>query len=691
MRIAFTAVLFCLSASAMAHPWDDAKLPPDKRAELALKAMTEDEKLTLVAGQFGSMKDGWEPPAEARMGSAGYVPGITRLGIPPLWETDAGVGVATQGHTRDKVRERTSLPSGLATAATWNPQLAFAGGAMIGAEARDAGFNVMLAGGVNLMREPRNGRNFEYAGEDPLLAGTMVGNEIAGIQSNHIISTIKHYALNDQESGRHSVNVQIDEAAAKQSDLLAFKIAMEKGNPGSVMCAYNLVWGDYACESSKLLNDILKKQWGFKGFVMSDWGAVYSTAKAANAGLDQESALQFDNQPYFAEPLKKALQDGGVAKARLDDMVRRILYAMFANGVIDHPVQIKDSDYMAHAAVTQADAEEGIVLLKNQNNALPLSPAIHKLAVIGGHADAGVMAGGGSSMVYPIAGNAVPGLAPTDWPGPVMFHPSSPLRALKSRLPNTEIGFAAGGEEAVNLARQADAAIVFVTQWTAESIDASLQLADDPLVAAVAAVNPRTIVVVESGGPVLMPWSGQVAGIVEAWYPGTSGGEAIARVLLGEVDASGRLPATFPRGIEQTPHPVLVDKGDVTYDEGAMVGYRWYDAKGLTPLYPFGYGLSYSRFKHDGLTATIDNGKLKVSFVATNIGERAGKDVPQLYVGGRLAGWQKLELKPGQSQTVSVTIDRRLVNAMNGVCEIKLGTSSRDLELTASVRVPPTF
>jgi len=701
------------SPAAEPHPWDDVTLSPQKRTSLVIAQMTEAEKRQLVFGYFGSLTANhgrpYEPPAGAIMGSAGFVPGIERLGIPPLWETDAGLGVATQGGSRDKMRERTSLPSGIATAATWNPALAEAGGAMIGDEARRSGFNVMLAGGVNLLREPRNGRNFEYGGEDPLLAGIMVGAAIKGVQSNHIISTVKHFAVNDQETGRFSANALLADDQARQSDLLAFEIAIERGQPGAVMCSYNRFNGDYACENDMLLTRILKQDWGFKGFVMSDWGAVHSTAKAINAGLDQQSGAQFDDQPYFGEPLRQALQDGAVSHSRLDDMVGRILHAMFEEGVIDHPVAKAPIDYAAHAVVSRSDAEEAIVLLKNDQNVLPLGQGPQKIAVIGGYADRGVMAGGGSSLVTPIGGNAVPGLAPTSWPGPVMIDPSAPLAALRQSLPQSELTYADGSDIAAaeHLAASADLAVLFVTQWTSEDkdVELTLPLNQDALVTAVAAAAKKTIVVVESGGPVLMPWRDKVAAILESWFPGTSGGEAIARVLTGEVDASGRLPVTFPQSLAQLPRPVLDGTPgeaphpfEINYYEGAAVGYKWFDAKALVPLFPFGHGLSYSRYSHTGLTASVKDDRVAVSFTVRNIGPRAGKDVPQIYVGReaggweaqrRLAGWKKIDLRPGESRNITLSIDPRLLALYDGTSgswtiaggdyTVWLGESSRDL------------
>ena len=682
---------------------------PDQRADLLLKRMTRAEKLELVFGYFGAdISDKYKHPAESRWSSAGYVPGVARLGIPAEWQTDAGVGVATQ-HDADHWRERTSLPSGLATSATWNPDLAYKGGAMIGSEARDSGFNVMLAGGVNLLREPRNGRNFEYGGEDPLLAGTIVGAEIAGIQSNHIISTVKHYAVNAQETGRHFVSSNLDHDQARMSDLLAFQFAIERGNPGSVMCAYNRLDDVYACENKWLLDDVLKGDWDYKGYVMSDWGAGYSTAKAANAGLDQESAGDaFDGQPWFNKAhLAAALKSGQVAPARLDDMVRRILRSLYATGVMDAPpVADKPIDLAAHAEVSLTDAQDAIVLLKNDGGLLPLVKTAKTIAIIGGHADVGVLSGGGSSQVHAVGGNAVPGLGSKDFPGPVYYFPDSPLKAIAARAPDARIVYDDGTDpvRAAKLAAASDVALVFATQWTGEDLDFSVTLPDnqDATIAAVAAANAKTVVVLETGGPVLMPWVDKTPAVLEAWYPGTRGGEAIARVLFGEVDAAGRLPATFAASLDQLPHPALSDNNgkphepfDVSYSEGAAVGYKWFDKNKLKPLFPFGHGLSYTHFAYSGLTAKPSGQGVEVSFTVTNDGTREGKAVPQVYVGAndagagweapkRLGGFTKLDLAPGASQQVTLTVDPRLLAVYAKGWTIKAGTYTVSLAASAA-------
>jgi len=703
-------------------PWQNKQLSPDQRAELLLNAMTQEEKLTLVTGYFGVQQD-WNKYnfKEARPQSAGYVSGVPRLGFTAQWQTDAGSGVATQREAPPSL-ERTLLPSGISTASSWDPPLAERGGAMIGSEARSSGFNVMLAGGVNLTREPGNGRNFEYGGEDPLLAGTMVGALVRGIQSNHIVATVKHFALNDQERGRERVNVLIDEAAARMSDLLAFQIAIEVGDPGSVMCGYNLVNGAYACQNDWLLNQVLKRDWGFKGYVMSDWGAQHDTVLNANHGLDQETGVMEVGKYIWLDKLAGAISQKQVPQARLDDMVRRIARTLIAKGAIDDPVQPGPIDFAAHARVTQAGAEDGIVLLKNQD-VLPLTEKTKRIAVIGGHADVGVLTGGGSAQVYPPGGMAVPGLGPSGWPGPIVYARSSPLSALRTELPNSTISWQSGTDlkAAADAAREADVAVVFVTQWTTESLDFPLTLPDeqDKLVAAVARANKRTVVVLETGGPVLMPWIDQVAGVLEAWYPGSQGGSAIARVLSGTVNPSGHLPVTFPRSLEQLPRPKTAGEGvandahfDVRYDEGPAVGYRWYAKKGHAPLFPFGHGLSYTSFTQTNLAARVEGGELKVTLTVRNTGKRAGKSVAQIYVSPAAGGWEaprrlgafgKVELAAGASQQLTLTVDPRLLanyepkrqafRIADGAYRVTLAPTARDagqsVTVTLAERVIP--
>jgi beta-glucosidase len=666
-------------------------LSPDARATLVEQQLTLDEKIGLLHGHTPIL---WKERPADFLWTSGYVSGVPRLGVPPMRETDAGLGVTNSLGKRDD-QGATVLPSGLAQAATWNPALAREGGAMLGTEAHENGFNVVLAPGVNLTREPRGGRNFEYAGEDPLLAGIMAGNEVAGIQSQLEIATLKHYALNDQETGRFIADVQIDEAAARESDLLAFEIAIEQGQPGSIMCSYNKVGGVYACENAWLLNGVLKSDWRWPGFVMSDWGATHSTEAAAINGLDQEDGEEFDGRSYFAAPLAKAVQTGTVPEARFEDMVHRILRTMFEKGVIDHPATPGTIDYATDEAVSQRVAEQAIVLLKNADSILPLANTLERVAVIGGHSDVGILGGGGgSSEVTPHGGFALRIHHPEgDFDVSENYFGTPPLKAIAARLPAQAIEFDDGTnvQSAVAAARGADVAIVFATQWTSESVDApnlSLPLNQDALISAVAAVNPHTIVVLETSGPVLMPWIDNVAGVVEAWYSGSRGGEAIARVLFGEVDPSSRLPITFPQSEAQLPHPDLPGYAlmlaarkasgnphappppfTIDYFAGANVGYRWYEARKLKPLFPFGYGLSYTTFAYDNLK--VEGGRtLKVSFDVKNTGTRPGYDTPEVYAAEalddmhtirHLVGWDKVLLNPGETRRVSITADPRLI------------------------------
>ncbi len=707
------------------QPWMKTDLSAAERTQLVLKEMTLDEKLSLVMGYFGTDAP-WKNftrPVESYPQSAGFVYGVPRLGIPHIWQADAGVGVASQ--SGPNVRERTALPSGMNTAATWDPQTGFAGGAMIGAEARTSGFSVLLAGGVNLVREPRNGRNFEYGGEDPLLAGVMVGSQIKGVQSNNIVSTLKHFAFNNQENGRFHLDAKIDDTAGRMSDLLALQIANEVGSPGSVMCAYNRVNGVYACESDYLLNEVLKKDWGFKGWVMSDWGATHSTIPAANNGLDQQSGFPFDVSAYFKEPLKEAVMNGWVTPARLDDMAGRVLHALFEHGVMDNPVPkgSNNIDFKKHGLVSQKDAEEGMVLLKNDlvNNEklLPLAKGVKKIAVIGSHANVGVLSGGGSSQVYPLGGMAVRGLGPKVFPGPMVYYPSSPMKALEARFPNARISFDEGTNPqlAAKLAAESDVVIMFANQWTAESIDVpnlSLPDSQDALITSVAKANAKTIVVLQTGGAVLMPWLNDVGAVLEAWYPGTNGGEAIARVLTGEVNPSGHLPITFPAAESQLPHPVLDGdpakpeaRFEVNYFEGAAVGYKWFELKNHKPLFPFGFGLSYTDFAYSDLKADVKNGQLTVSFSVKNTGAVAGKDVAQVYVAPtgtkweapkRLGAFQKVDLKPGESTSVTVSVDPRLLamyqskdktwRIAKGKYDVILAKSTAEPQSSVKVKLP---
>ncbi len=669
------------SSLALAQTKDDAEI----KAEKMLAQMTQKEKIQMVMGYFATNAP-WKNftrHQKSLADSAGFIDGIERLGIPPQYQTDAGVGVATQRSPTP--RERTAIPSGIAIASSWNPQIGFDGGALIGKEARLSGFNVMLAGGINLMIDPRNGRNFEYGGEDPLLAGLVIGNAIKGIQSNNIISTLKHFAFNNQETNRFSINVKIDEKAAMQSELLAFRIANEVARPGAVMCAYNRVNEFYACENDWLLNKVLKKEWGFKGYVMSDWGATHSTIPAANNGLDQQSGFPFDKSAYFADPLLEAVDNNHVPQKRLDDMVKRILWAMYDNGLFDNPVNGDQSnliDFAAHAKITEKAALESIVLLKNENNILPLAKSVKKIAIIGGHADKGVLSGGGSSQVYPKGGLAVPNEGPDSFPGPMVYYPSSPMLEL-AKLTKAKITYNNGKniEEAAILAKNSDLVIVFANQWTGESIDApdlNLPNGGNELISKIADANSKTIVVLQTGGPVVMPWLNKVSGVLEAWYPGTSGGSAIAKIITGAENPSGALSVSFPKSIAQLPRPVIDGdtkndnyRGSTNYNiEGAAIGYKWFEKTGQKPLFSFGHGLSYTSFSGSNFLAKIDNNNISTSFTIKNTGKKAGKAIAQVYASSvdnfweaprRLVGFNKISLKSGEFKKSNIALDPKLL------------------------------
>lgn len=701
------------------RPWMDRSLSPDRRAELIVAAMTDDEKFRLIRSDFGQKNDKLPHPADSLDG-AGYVPAIPRLGLPVLNETDAGLGVARPGNDQ---LGAISLPAGLATAASFDPSVAHAGGRMIGGEARGKGYGVLLSGGVNLVRDPRNGRNFEYAGEDPVLAGTMVGAAVKGIQERKVVATVKHFAINDLESGRNTLSADIDPVALRESDLLAFQLAIAKGDPGSVMSSYNRVNGTYAGEHDWLLNQVLKQEWGFKGWVMSDWGGVHSATKAAMAGLDQESAGEvFDKEVFFDKPLREAYASGQFPKARLDDMVKRVMRSLFAHGVIDEPMKKTKVPYEADRVVARDTLEAGAVLLRNEAGLLPLARKGQSVAVIGGHADKGVLAGGGSSLVSDVAGDPVPGLEPKAWPGPMKYHASAPL-AFIQKLAGGKVSFDPGTDPATaaKAAAGADVAVVFVTKWAAESFDwTDLSLPDnqDALIAAVAKANPKTIVVLETNGPVNMPWLGQVGAVMEAWYPGSGGGEAIARLLYGVTAPSGRLPVSWPKDESQLPRTTIEAAGlyskakpadNVDYNiEGADVGYRWFEKTHREPLFAFGHGLTYTSFAYSDFAVDKDAAGHPVAHVTVkNTGKVAGADVPQIYVTApgaatrRLAGWSKVKLSPGASSRVDIPLEPLALARYDdagkrwrvapGRYTVKLGRSATDIAGEAAVEVAESF
>jgi len=711
-------------APKVAGPWDNQSLSPDERADLVIKQMTLDEKIAMLHGVGMPTDDPYTVENAPSNRGVGYEVGVPRLGIPGIDMSDAAYGVRSSGANG---RYSTALPANVAAAASWDTDAAYEYGKLIGTELRAQGYNMTLGGGVDITREPRNGRTFEYLGEDPILAGTLVAKLIQGTQSQYVIGDIKHYAFNDQESGRNSVNITIDHRAAHETDLLAFEIGVTEGKPAAVMCSYNRVNGDFACENKWLLTDVLKKGWDFKGFVVSDWGGTHSTEQASAAGLDNEEPGRF----FFEDKYKAAVTAGTISQAELDEHVHRLLRAMFAAGVIDHPRERSVVDIAAGLEVARKIEENGIVLLKNENGALPLNAAnLHTIAVIGSHSDVGMISGGGSAQVDPPGGNAImpPGKGATHWLQEIWF-PTSPLKAIKERAPMATVKYDSGEDagKAAEVAKGADAAIVFAYQWESEGMDLkSLSLAhnQDELIAKVSAANKHTIVVLESGSPVTMPWVEKPAAILEAWYAGSDGANAVGNVLFGTVNPSGKLPNTFPKSEADLPRltiaqppahpfsgpvsPEMRAKGapafQVAYDEGLKVGYKWYDAEKKPVLFPFGYGLSYTTFGYSDLKASTGD-TVKVTFKVKNTGDREGAEIGEVYSTipdsteppKRLIGWSKVKLAAGEEKTVTVDVPRKYLSIWDeaknawtllpGEYTIMVGGSSDNLPLKATLKL----
>lgn len=709
---------------AAGKPWMNTSLSPDARADLMIHEMTLDEKIQLVHGiGWGVLRPG-DPVPPTDNGGAGMVVGIPRLGLPDIQLADSAVGA--RGAARDS-RYATLLPSVIGMASSFDPMAAHLYGQVIGRELRDQGYNMSIGGGVDLIREPRNGRNFEYASEDPLLSGIMVGHLAMGVQSEKVMGDIKHYVLNDQETGRNTLDAVLNTRALQETDLLGFNIATHLADPAGVMCSYNRVNSDFACENDYTLNKVLKGQWGFKGFVLSDWEGTHSTVKAALNGLDME-------QPgirFFGDGLKKAVQENQVPQSRLDDMVHRIVRSMMAVGVVDDlsmPRRVTDpfqgKDDARHIE------QESIVLLQNKNSVLPLAPEkLHKIVLIGAHADIGVLSGGGSAQVDAPGGNALdhkPGDSP--W-GHEIYFPSIPLKTIKAMAnPGTTITFDAGTDPAAAAAaaQGADVVLFFADQWMSEGMDRptlALPRNQNEVIAAVAKANPNTVVILETGGPVSMPWAPQVAGIMETWFPGIGGAEAITDVLFGKVNPSGKLPVTFAASELQLPHPKVAglkattqnngmngrgdQEKDFTVDynvEGMAVGYKWFEAKHETPLFPFGFGLSYTTFSYANLQATPAGDHTNVSFDLTNSGSVAGDETAEVYVTlptaagepfKKLAGFKRVSLAPGATQHVDIALNPLVYSTYSDADKsfhasptftIEAGGSSTNLPLHAEVK-----
>ncbi|WP_373728051.1 glycoside hydrolase family 3 C-terminal domain-containing protein, partial [Bacteroides heparinolyticus] len=639
----------------------DAGKPVEERVEDALARLTLEEKVAMVH-------------AQSKFSS----PGVPRLGIPEFWMTDGPHGIRPEvlwdewdqaGWTNDSC---VAYPALTCLAATWNPEMSLLYGKSIGEEARYRGKTVLLGPGVNIYRTPLNGRNFEYMGEDPYLAARMVVPYVQGVQQNGVAACVKHFALNNHEVNRHTTNAVVDDRALYEIYLPAFKAAVREGKAWSIMGAYNLYKGQHACHNQYLLNDILKGEWGFDGVVVSDWGGVHDTDQAIANGLDMEfgswtnglsngASNAYDNY-YLAMPYLQRIREGKVGIRELDDKVRRILRLAFRTTMnTDRPFGSLNSP--AHYEAARRIGEEGIVLLQNRNNVLPIDlNKTRKIAVIGENAIKMMTVGGGSSSLKvqrecsPLdgIGQRVGGKAEVVYARGYVGDASGEYNGVVTgqnlkdeRTPEELI------EEAVRVARDADYVIFIggLNKSAGQDCEDSdrkgldLPYGQDAVISALAKVSKKLVVVNISGNAVAMPWVNDVPAIVQAWYLGSEAGSALAAVLMGDVNPSGKLPFTFPAKLEDVPaHSLGEYTGaqsesviDIRYNEGIFVGYRWADKqKKVKPLFPFGHGLSYTTFEYG--KPTVDSkvmtagGTLTVKVTVSNTGAREGQEVVQLYI-----------------------------------------------------------
>ena len=708
---------------------DDNK-PVEERVEDALSRLTLEEKVALTH-------------AQSKFSS----PGVARLGIPEFWMTDGPHGIRPEvlwdewdqaGWTNDSC---VAFPALTCLAATWNPEIARLYGKSIGEEARYRNKTVLLGPGVNIYRSPLNGRNFEYMGEDPYLAGKMVVPYVQGVQQNGVAACVKHYALNDQEMNRHTTNVIVDDRTLYEIYLPAFKAAVQEGKAWAIMGSYNLYKNQHGCHNQYLLNDILKGEWGFDGVVISDWGGVHDTQEAITNGLDMEfgswtnglsngSSNAYDNY-YLADPYLKLIREGKVGTKELDDKVRRILRLAYRTNMDrNRPYGSLCSE--AHFAAARQIGEEGIVLLQNKNNLLPIDlNSVKKIAVIGENAIKMMTVGGGSSSLK-------------------VKYELSPLDGIRKRVGDkAEVVYARGyvgdptGEyngvksgqnlednrspeeltaEAVTVAKEADY-VIFIGGLNksahqdcedADRKELGLSYGQDQLITALAQANKNLIVVNISGNAIAMPWVKEVPAIVQAWYLGSEAGSAIAAVLAGDVNPSGKLPFTFPASLQDvgahklgeypgTPRNDGSNIVDEKYNEGLFVGYRWVDKEKTKPLFSFGHGLSYTTFTYGKAVADKkvmgQDEMLIVTVPITNTGNREGSEVVQLYISDlksslprpvkELKGFSKVKLAPGETKEVTFTIGKDALSffddskhewvAEPGKFEALVGASSTDI------------
>lgn len=708
-------------------PYRNPGLSPEARTADLLKRMTLEEKATLLSGS------GWMESAP-----------IPRLGIPAIKMADGPMGVRswlgssalTSGASAVKI-EATSFPAGIDMAATWDPALVEREGRGIAQEVKALGRDMILGPTVNINRQPLWGRNFEGYGEDPYLAGRLAVAYVRGVQAEGVIPSVKHFDANNEEYERHRIDESIEERTLQEIYLPAFKAAIQQAGAWNVMSAYNKVNGVHCAESEALLANILRKQFGFTGFVVSDWGSTYSTAPTVNAGMDLEMPGGPPMQAWIARPKTQqagngagwlsadkvlaAVKAGQISEATLNENVSHILRVIFLSGIFDHPHAAGGPvDTPAQRALARQAATEGIVLLKNDGDLLPLHLSkMHSIAVIGPDAAIARTGGGGSSLVRP-------------------KYAIAPLEAIRDRAgKSVAVEYAQGvgmeGEdaasdtpearakllqEAVVTSRKADLAVVVVGRYPgleSEGFDVKtmdLPAGQDELIEAVEQANPRTIVVLNTGDPVTMTrWLGQTPALVDMWYGGQEGGHGLAAVLFGDANPSGKLPVTFPKRFEDSPAYGHYPGQDlkVDYAEGIYVGYRYFDSKNIAPQFPFGFGLSYTTFAYSHLQVApgkvAGDQPVEVSVIVRNTGSRAGAEVVELYVhpnhakldrpAHELKGFRRLELKPGESRRVQFALDHAAFSywdpaihrwtADPGQFEIELGRSSRDIRQRAPV------
>ncbi len=678
--VLISAAAIAQSTAPADRPWMNTSLSPDKRAELLVKAMTLDEKISQI-----HMRDVREFPRE--------VIGIERLGLPAFKISNGPLG-AGPGDSRQP-QPATAFPSALAIAATWDPKTAETFGRIAAEEIASRGESLLESPGLNITRVPQNGRNFEYFGEDPFLSARMGLAETKGIQSAGVIAEPKHYAANNQENQRKTINEVIDERTLREIYLPAFEASVKEADAGAVMTAYPSVNGQFCVENVHLLKDILRAEWGFKGFVQSDYTATHNAVASATAGLDLSM-----KPDHYSDEVKTAIANGQLSESIVDQMLLRRFSVMFRLGWFDHLPQPHAIPAKEDGTQARAIAEAGAVLLKNANRQLPLDDKKQMtIALIGPYAGAAHTGGGGSSAVTPL-------------------YTVTPEQGFHNSAPHAQVTYNDGSDAtaAATLAKSADVAIVMVGNKDRENQDRpnlSLPNDQDALISAVAAANRHTIVVLKTGGPVLMPWLDQVAAVIEAWYPGEEDGNALASLIMATSGANftGKLPMTFPKKEDEvpahTPEQYPGVNGVATYSEKLEVGYRWYDARNVAPLFPFGFGLCYTTFKLDHLNVSgATNGAVTVQFDITNTGQRAGADVVQVYVAfpstageppKQLKGFQRVSLDPGKSNHVSITLDQRAFSIWDtskshwavvpGSFGILVGDSSVDLPLKASVTV----